>query len=77
MLVLSRKLNETIVIDGGITVTVVKIDKHHVRLGIEAPGDVKVLREELVEGRTDDEQRDGQRRREEHTWAGGFKRGRA
>ena len=38
MLVLSRKLNEKIVIDGGIVVTVVKIDRNQVRLGIEAPG---------------------------------------
>ena len=37
MLVLSRKLNERIVIDGGIVVTVVKIDRNQVRLGIEAP----------------------------------------
>ena len=48
MLVLSRKLNEKIVIDGGITVTVVKIDRNQVRLGIEAPGDVSVYREELL-----------------------------
>ena len=37
MLVLSRKLNEKIVIDGGIVVTVVKIDRNQIRLGIEAP----------------------------------------
>jgi carbon storage regulator len=48
MLVLSRKLNEKIVIDGGIVVTVVKIDRNQVRLGIEAPGDVSVYREELL-----------------------------
>ncbi|HEX8201346.1 MAG TPA: carbon storage regulator, partial [Isosphaeraceae bacterium] len=38
MLVLSRKLNEKIVIDGEIVVTVVKIDRNQVRIGIEAPG---------------------------------------
>ena len=48
MLVLSRKLNEKIVIDGGIVVTVVKIDRNQVRLGIEAPGDVRVFREEIA-----------------------------
>jgi carbon storage regulator len=47
MLVLSRKLNEKIVIDGGIVVTVVKIDRNQVRLGIEAPGHVPVFREEI------------------------------
>jgi carbon storage regulator len=48
MLVLSRKLNEKIVIDGGIIVTVVKIDRNQVRLGIEAPGSVGVFREEIA-----------------------------
>jgi len=48
MLVLSRKLNEKIVIDGGIIITVVKIDRNQVRLGIEAPGHVPVYREEIL-----------------------------
>lgn len=48
MLVLSRKINEKIVIDGGITITVVKIDRNQVRIGIQAPGDVGVYREELI-----------------------------
>jgi len=50
MLVLSRKLNEKIVIDGGITITVVKIDRNQVRIGIEAPGHVQVFREEIYPG---------------------------
>jgi len=48
MLVLSRKANEKIVIDGGIVLTVVKIEGGQVRLGIEAPSDVKILREEIA-----------------------------
>jgi carbon storage regulator len=48
MLVLSRKLNEKIVIDGGIVITVVKIDGNQVRLGIEAPGHIPVYREEIL-----------------------------
>lgn len=48
MLVLSRKLNERIVIDGHIVVTVVKIDRKQVRIGIEAPGSIPVYREELL-----------------------------
>jgi len=51
MLVLSRKLNEKIVIDGGIVITVVKIDRNQVRIGIEAPGDVEVFREEIAPAR--------------------------
>ena len=48
MLVLSRKLNEKIVIDGNIVVTVVKIDRNQVRIGIEAPGHIPVYREEII-----------------------------
>ena len=48
MLVLSRKLNEKIVIDGDIVITVVKIDRNQVRIGIEAPGHVPVYREEIL-----------------------------
>jgi carbon storage regulator len=48
MLVLSRKVNEKIVIDGRIVVTVVKVDGGQVRLGIEAPEDVRVFREEIL-----------------------------
>lgn len=50
MLVLSRKQGERIVIDGGIVLTVVKIDRKNVRLGIEAPPDVAVFREEIAGG---------------------------
>lgn len=48
MLVLSRKLNEKIVIDGDIVITVVRIDRNQVRIGIEAPGSVPIHRSELL-----------------------------
>ena len=48
MLVLSRKFNESIVIDGGIKITVVEIRGNQIRLGIEAPQEIGVMREELV-----------------------------
>ena len=44
MLVLSRKPNETIVIDGNIRITVVSIRGNQVRLGIEAPDQVGIYR---------------------------------
>jgi len=47
MLVLSRKLNETIIIDDTIRVTVVDIRPNQVRLGFEAPNEVVIYREEL------------------------------
>ncbi len=48
MLVLSRRENQSIVIDGQIKVTIVRINGDKIRLGIEAPRDVAVWREELV-----------------------------
>lgn len=47
MLVLSRKKNESIIINGNIRVTVIAIRGNHVRLGIEAPEAIGVFREEL------------------------------
>ncbi len=49
MLILSRKLNESIVIDGRIVVKVVRLDGDVVKLGIEAPSDVPVHRQEVYE----------------------------
>jgi carbon storage regulator len=49
MLVLSRKRNESIIINGNITVAVVEIRGDKVRLGIEAPKDIPVHRNEVFE----------------------------
>ena len=51
MLVLTRKRNESIVIDGDITVTVVEVRGDRVRLGIAAPRHVPVHREEILDRR--------------------------
>jgi carbon storage regulator len=51
MLVLSRKLGEKIVIGDNIVVTVVKIDRNQIRIGIEAPSEIPVYREEIVPSR--------------------------
>ncbi len=49
MLILSRKVNENIVIDGRIIVKIVRIDGENVKLGIEAPTDVPVHRQEVYD----------------------------
>jgi carbon storage regulator len=49
MLVLSRKPNETLRIGDDIYVTILRLSDGIVRLGIEAPRDVMVLRTELIE----------------------------
>ncbi|CAN5905750.1 hypothetical protein BH23PLA1_BH23PLA1_38360 [soil metagenome] len=54
MLVLSRKLGEKIVIGENIVVTVVKIDRNQIRIGIEAPQDIPVYREEIAPGPLND-----------------------
>ena len=48
MLVLSRKCGEKIVIENDITVTVVEVKGNRVRLAIEAPDQVRILRAELA-----------------------------
>lgn len=49
MLVLSRKQGEQLRIGDDVTVTVLEIRAHRVRLGIQAPGSKRVLRAELCE----------------------------
>ncbi len=49
MLVLTRKKDEAIRIGDDILIKVVAVDKNTVRLGIEAPKDLSILREELYE----------------------------
>ena len=49
MLILSRKINESIVIDGRITVMIVRVDGEVVKLGIQAPLEVPVHRQEVYE----------------------------
>jgi len=48
MLVLTRKVGESVVIDGGIEVFVLDNNGHQVRLGFKAPDDVSVVRSELL-----------------------------
>lgn len=49
MLVLSRKKNESIIVNDNIVITVVDVRGDKVRIGIEAPRDVSVHRQEVLE----------------------------
>ena len=51
MLVLSRKPKESVQIDSTIQVTVLSISKGRVKLGIRAPDHVRIVRNELIDGR--------------------------
>jgi carbon storage regulator len=48
MLVLTRKVGEKVVIGNGVTVTIVEVTGNKIRVGIEAPDDVCILRAELA-----------------------------
>lgn len=48
MLILSRRPGDSVVIDGGIRIVVLGVDQRGVRLGIEAPSSVGIVREELI-----------------------------
>lgn len=49
MLILQRKKNQSLLINGNITVSVLDIGSDWIKLAIEAPKDVKILRAELLE----------------------------
>lgn len=49
MLVLKRKLSECIILSGGIKIMITEIGKNYVKLGIDAPPEINIRREELKE----------------------------
>jgi carbon storage regulator CsrA len=53
MLVLARKLNESIIINDDITVKIIAVEKGVVRVGIDAPSEVSIVRSELIQDVTD------------------------
>lgn len=58
MLVLSRKVGERILIGDQIAITVVRIGQGGVRIGVDAPSDMIVVREELAGDKTLSAQRE-------------------
>jgi len=49
MLILSRKLNESIIIDGRIVIRILRIERDTVKIGIQAPTDLSVHRQEVYD----------------------------
>lgn len=48
MLVITRKVNESFLVGDNVKITIVKTDRGNVRVGIEAPKDVPVVRTEIA-----------------------------
>lgn len=59
MLILSRKAGDAILIDGGIRIVVLACDGGGVRLGIEAPQSIGIVREEIARDIADENIRAG------------------
>lgn len=53
MLVLRRKVGETIVVDGVINISVLAVEGERVKIGIVAPPDVTIVRQELLKAAND------------------------
>ena len=49
MLVLSRKKNESIIVDGKIEIKIIELEDGRVRIGIEAPKDIQIHRKEVFD----------------------------
>ena len=50
MLILTRKKNESVIIDGNIEVKIIELEDGRVKIGIEAPREIEILRKELYDG---------------------------
>lgn len=66
MLILNRRRGEAIVLDGGIRIVVLECDRRGTRIGIEAPAETNIQREELLLRVTDENRR--ARATGEHKW---------
>ena len=71
MLILGRRPGDSIVIEGGIRVVVLACDRGGVRLGIEAPPHVTILRGEIVAEIADENRRAGATA-DAHAWVEGL-----
>jgi len=73
MLILGRRPGDSIVIEGGIRVVVLAIDRKSVRLGIEAPPTVSILRGEIVSAIEDENRRASATAETAAEWIGALK----
>jgi carbon storage regulator len=60
MLILTRKVNESLIVGDNITITVLGVKGNQVRIGVDAPRDVAVHREEIYRRIADDAGEEGE-----------------
>ena len=65
MLILTRRVGESLVIGDDITITVLGVKGNQARLGVNAPRDVAVHREEIMDKIQSGDSQDGDRKRED------------
>ena len=58
MLLLNRNIGETIIIDGDVRITVMEVSGNQIRIGIDAPKNIKVYRNEIFERMQAEAERD-------------------
>ena len=56
MLVLSRQVDESIVVNGNIIITVLAIEGDRIKIGIDAPRDIPIFRQELLQAINEQEE---------------------
>lgn len=71
MLVVTRKTEESVIIADHIEVTILEVSKDRVKIGISAPKDVKIIRNELLD--TQNLNEDSSREVSKETWESLFK----
>jgi len=54
VLILTRKINQAILVDGRAVIRVLDIEDYRVKIGVDAPAETKILREELTLGKEAD-----------------------
>jgi len=73
MLVFTRRVGESIVINGDIAVTIVRVGPNDVRIGIEAPSEMPIVRDDVTQDPPLDDEAEGAEHRPSSAfqWGGG------
>lgn len=65
MLIISRKVDESIMIGDDIKITITEIHKSYIKLGIDAPKDITVVRNELIEKENKEKEKENESKKDD------------